>query len=74
MVCDGYACYLSKIYFSATKSTNIHSSRTVVALVAFEKQVANWDGFILNLCEQDVDPSSGKGVRCDSRSKRVINL
>jgi len=41
MVCDGYACYLSKIYFSATKSTNIHSSRTVVALVAFEKQVAN---------------------------------
>ncbi|XP_066384492.1 LRR receptor-like serine/threonine-protein kinase FEI 1 [Miscanthus floridulus] len=55
-----------------------HEARTLSsdgeALLAFKKAVTNSDGVFLNWREQDADPCNWKGVRCDSHSKRVINL
>ncbi|XP_066395776.1 LRR receptor-like serine/threonine-protein kinase FEI 1 [Miscanthus floridulus] len=55
-----------------------HGARTLSldgeALLAFKKAVTNSDGVFLNWREQDADPCNWKGVRCDSHSKRVINL
>ncbi|EER95121.1 hypothetical protein BDA96_01G453500 [Sorghum bicolor] len=55
-----------------------HEARTLSsdgeALLAFKKAVTNSDGIFLNWREQDADPCNWKGVRCDSHSKRVINL
>ncbi|ONL96379.1 LRR receptor-like serine/threonine-protein kinase FEI 1 [Zea mays] len=55
-----------------------HEARTLSsdgeALLAFKKAVTNSDGVFLNWREQDADPCNWKGVRCDSHSKRVIDL
>jgi hypothetical protein len=56
------------------QNANIQCSRTGEALLAFKKAVTNSDGVFLNWHEQDADPCNWKGVRCDSHSKRVINL
>ena len=61
-------------FFSLVQNANTHWYSTGEALLAFKKAVTNSDGVFLNWREQDADPCNWKGVRCDSHSKRVINL
>jgi hypothetical protein len=74
MVCDGYGCYLWHILSPPIPNANTRWYSTGEALLAFKKAVTNSDGVFLNWREQDADPCNWKGVRCDSHSKRVINL
>ena len=61
-------------FFPLVQNANTHWYSTGEALLAFKKAVTNSDGVFLNWREQDADPCNWKGVRCDSHSKRVINL
>ncbi|EPS65284.1 hypothetical protein M569_09494 [Genlisea aurea] len=44
------------------------------ALVNFRNSVVNSDGVLLQWRPEDEDPCGWRGVKCDSKSKRVTGL